>query len=65
MSYFCVYPVFQWGDTVGKVLPKAGVQKNKEMGTDSHIAQRFVYRSGFKPSVKYDIERLKGTTLEP
>ena len=21
--YFCVYPIFHWGDIVGKVLPKA------------------------------------------
>ena len=32
MGFFCVFPLFHWGDIVGEVLPKArGSEKNIKM----------------------------------
>ena len=46
MKFIFVYPIFHWGDIVGKVLPKAwGSEKIQNGGGDDHIVG-VVYRKG-------------------
>ena len=51
-QFIFVYPVFQWGNIVGKVLPKAGGSEKIKKG-NGHIGG--AYRSGgFKPFAHYE-----------
>ena len=59
------YPVFHWGNIVGKILPKTEVLEKPylKMG-DGHNRGELSKKGGLKTSADYDIERLKGGTLD-
>ena len=61
MSLFCVYPIFHWGNLTEKSCQNWGVRK-KYKTEDGHIG--VAIEGGLRPSAHYDIQRLKGGTLE-